>query len=108
MPNDDQWRKFEPVSRLIIFPGDISEYEKLVGYKVEMINIDSRQKGVTVIEGGKIGICGIIGKQGHHLVYEGIEAIVHATIVEKINFDMDKSIYEGALGYYGLPVRKKK
>jgi len=82
---------------ITIFPGTKLEYEEFVGYKVEIINTDSPNKGVHIIETGNPSISSSKLKN--------IEAIVNA-IIKSPSKMSGVDLIPGI--YYGLPVKKKQ
>ncbi|MFA6023404.1 MAG: hypothetical protein WC781_04935 [Candidatus Pacearchaeota archaeon] len=83
----EEKRNLELLSKVIIFPGSIEEYERFTGYKVEIINTLESDKGME--------ICNPDTRTMRLIKEEGVEAIVNAYTCPTEHVS------------YGLPVRRK-
>jgi hypothetical protein len=88
------------ISELFIVPGNEDRFEQLTGYEVEVVNLDSLDKGVTIIK----------TRSKMYLNYaEGLEQMLQNKVIGIL--EVQKSIFSDAGGrwlIYGLPVRRKE
>lgn len=90
------------LERVIFTPESKSEYEKRVGYAVEVIETEKRNKGILFhAELGEYCLVGGFGLK-KRLVEAGIEAIVET------NYSHTIIGFEYRHRFYGLPVAKKE
>ena len=96
--NDASWNhsNADELKKLVLFPGDIKEYEQFVGHSVEVVDTGIPNKSFLFDNQGYMPNSLVpLLKLGN-----GIEAIVHASI----------STYDSSNArdvIYGLPVRRK-
>ncbi|MEK6899706.1 MAG: hypothetical protein AABX05_01145, partial [Nanoarchaeota archaeon] len=93
------------LSEIVITPESMEEYQRRVGYSVEMVDTGVQNKGLTLYRNtahfvtGTITTSYLLNLEFHQvkrrLVESGIEAIVKVQPI-------------GNSGFYGLPVAKKK
>lgn len=99
---------------VVLFPGSVQEYEQFVGYKVDVINTQRKDKGVFQSQLHVLPYSnyerGVYTSQqidaeyafAQNLIDQGIEGIVNVTFQANGNMDVTNS------RMYGLPVRKSR
>ena len=112
MAKNDVLELESKVKDIVIFPGDLNEYERVKGYRVEVIDTEEEDKGFLIIknvrhEGPKFEDVFPANKYlARSLIALGMEAIVSTSH----NFNAQRYRNTGAhdyiITYYGLPVRK--
>lgn len=91
------------LSQVVFTPEGKSEYERRVGYEVDVIDTSNRNKGVVFLKQDSYRDFEFLGdlKLKKTLAEAGIEALVNANL--SFYGEYGDNFY-----YYGLPVAKKK
>lgn len=92
---------YNAFAKIIIFPGNIKEFEDFVGYECVVIDTDSQDKGIVYINNGTTKpLSRYVSTFRKKMFDKDLVGIIHAVPISYYRLGDDAAMY-------GLPVGKK-